>query len=116
MPRLPRHPQQLKIGKFLGITFRAIRKAKGMQQQEVAERLSIKPQAVCAWENGTTLPSMAAMFRVSDLFDTPVSELFRIAEKAMKFAEEEAARRRKANERAARLRRNHHEIEESVSA
>lgn len=51
------------------------RKAKGLSQLEVAERLNLSRQAVSRWETGASLPSMENLLALSRLYDVPLNEL-----------------------------------------
>lgn len=39
----------------LGKRIAALRKEKGMTQEELAEKLGVSPQAISKWENGVSL-------------------------------------------------------------
>jgi putative transcriptional regulator len=45
------------IGMVLGLTLRASRRAKGLTQDQLAEKLATSRQRVIAWEKGLSLPS-----------------------------------------------------------
>ena len=44
-----------------GLNLKEIRKASGLTQKQVAERLGVTPQAVCKWERNVTEPDMATV-------------------------------------------------------
>ena len=51
------------------------RRAKGMTQDELAERLGVSPQAVSKWENGLSCPDIMLLPVLAKLFDTTVDDL-----------------------------------------
>ena len=61
----------LKIGNYI----RNLRKAAGMTQQEVAEKLAVSFQAVSKWENGDALPDTALLLPLCDLLGTTADRL-----------------------------------------
>ena len=46
----------------------ALRKAKGMKQEELAQRLDISGQAVSKWENDQTCPDVSLLPRLAEVF------------------------------------------------
>ena len=46
----------------------ALRKSKGMSQEELAEKLNVSRQAISRWENGTALPDASNVLQLSKLF------------------------------------------------
>ena len=46
----------------------ALRKAKGMKQEELAQRLDISGQAVSKWENDQTCPDVSQLPRLAEVF------------------------------------------------
>ena len=61
----------LKIGRYI----QARRKAAGLTQKELAERLNISFQAVSKWENGETLPDTGLLLKLCDELNTTVDRL-----------------------------------------
>lgn len=51
------------------------RREKGLKQDEVAERLSVSPQAVSKWENDISCPDISLLPELAELLDTTVDEL-----------------------------------------
>ena len=45
-----------------------LRKEKGLTQEEVGARLSLSPQSVSKWENGTSLPEIDTLGKLADLY------------------------------------------------
>ncbi len=51
------------------------RKNRGMSQEEVAERVLVSRVTVSSWENGKTLPDIASLISLSDLYNISLDEL-----------------------------------------
>lgn len=62
-----------RIGEFL----KALRKAKGKTQEEVAADFSISPKSVSKWETGTTIPDVSILPALADYYDVTVDEILR---------------------------------------
>ena len=52
-----------------------LRKLAGMTQAQLAEKLSISRQTLSKWENGTSVPDVESVVRLSALFHTSLEEL-----------------------------------------
>ena len=61
----------LKIGQYI----QHLRKAAGMTQKELAEKLNISFQAVSKWENGDTLPDTGILLDLCDILNTTTDKL-----------------------------------------
>ncbi len=61
----------LKIGQYI----QHLRKASGMTQKELADRLNISFQAVSKWENGDALPDTGILLDLCDVLDTTADKL-----------------------------------------
>ena len=61
----------LKIGHYI----QHLRKAAGMTQKELAEKLNISFQAVSKWENGDTLPDTGILLELCDVLNTTADKL-----------------------------------------
>lgn len=59
----------------MGITLRAARVNKGLTQAEAAEKLGVKRETVFNWENGKTMPNVAAINRIVELYGVPFDEI-----------------------------------------
>lgn len=59
----------------LGKRIMALRKAAGMTQEQVAERLGVSPQAVSKWENDVSCPDVTMIPRIARLFNVSTDEL-----------------------------------------
>ena len=62
---------QVKIGKFIAER----RKAAGLTQMQLAERLLITDRAVSKWENGRSLPDSSIMLELCSILGISVNEL-----------------------------------------
>lgn len=51
------------------------RKRAGLTQEQLAERLSISPQAVSKWENGWNLPDLENLLHMAELLNLPYTSL-----------------------------------------
>ncbi len=61
----------LKIGKYI----QHLRKAAGMTQKDLAEKLNISFQAVSKWENGDALPDTGLLLDLCDILNTTADKL-----------------------------------------
>lgn len=60
----------------LGERLYELRRAKGLSQEEVAERLSVTRQTVSKWETGQTTPDFDKVLPLCNLYDISTEELF----------------------------------------
>lgn len=60
---------------MLSENMKAIRKAKGLSQQELAVKLNVVRQTVSKWEQGLSVPDSDLLISISEALDTPVSTL-----------------------------------------
>lgn len=54
---------------------KALRKAKGLSQEELAVRLNVVRQTVSKWETGLSVPDSEMLIRIAEALDTTVSNL-----------------------------------------
>ncbi|MDD6888538.1 MAG: helix-turn-helix transcriptional regulator [bacterium] len=54
---------------------KALRKAAGISQEELAIRLHVVRQTISKWEKGLSVPDAQMLIRIAEVFDVPVSEL-----------------------------------------
>ncbi len=54
----------------------SLRKAKGLSQEELAEKLGVSRQAISKWENGLSSPEMAQLPKLCEIFEVTPNELF----------------------------------------
>ena len=86
---------------------KALRKAKGLTQEELAARLHIVRQTVSKWEKGLSVPDAELLIRLAEALDTTVSRLLgadipadeasrdRLAEQLSRINEQLAVRNRR---------------------
>lgn len=60
---------------MLSENIKAIRKSKGLSQQELAVKLNIVRQTVSKWEQGLSVPDSDMLISLSEVLETPVSTL-----------------------------------------
>lgn len=60
---------------MLNENIKAIRKSKGLSQQEFAVKLNIVRQTVSKWEKGLSVPDSDMLISMSEVLETPVSTL-----------------------------------------
>jgi putative transcriptional regulator len=54
----------------------ALRKARGLRQEELAEALEVSRQTIGSLENGRYNPSILLAFKLSRYFGVPIEEIF----------------------------------------
>lgn len=62
-------------GRILKENIKAIRKAKGLSQEELAEKLNVVRQTVSKWEQGLSVPDADLLIAISEILETPVGTL-----------------------------------------
>ena len=60
---------------MLNENINAIRKSKGLSQQELAVKLNVVRQTVSKWEQGLSVPDSDMLISISEVLETPVSTL-----------------------------------------
>lgn len=60
---------------MLNENIKAIRKSKGLSQQELAIKLNVVRQTVSKWEQGLSVPDSDMLISISEILGTPVSTL-----------------------------------------
>ena len=60
---------------MLNENIRAVRKSKGLSQQELAVKLNVVRQTVSKWEQGLSVPDSDLLIALSEALETPVSAL-----------------------------------------
>ena len=79
---------------------KALRKAKGMSQEELAVQLHVVRQTVSKWENGLSVPDADVVLRIAEVLGVSVSQLLELpadSQDGLNLAEELA----KANQQLA---------------
>lgn len=64
----------------LGEQIQALRKAAGLSQEELGERLGVARQSVSKWESGATVPELDKLIAMSKLFGVSVGSLLGLEE------------------------------------
>ena len=70
---------------MLNENIKAIRKSKGLSQEELAVKLNVVRQTISKWEQGLSVPDSDMLITISEILETPVSVLLGetvVAEKA----------------------------------
>ena len=60
---------------MLNENIKAIRKEKGLSQQELAVKLNVVRQTISKWEQGLSVPDSEMLISLSEALETPVSTL-----------------------------------------
>ena len=60
---------------MLNENIKAIRKSKGLSQEELAVKLNVVRQTISKWENGLSVPDSDMLISISEALETPVSTL-----------------------------------------
>ena len=63
------------LSRMLKENIKAIRKSKGLSQQELAVKLNVVRQTVSKWEQGLSVPDSDLLIAISEALGTPVSTL-----------------------------------------
>ena len=61
----------------IGSNIAALRKEKGITQEELANALGVSAQAVSKWENNSSCPDVSLLTDIADFFSVSVDELLR---------------------------------------
>ncbi len=60
---------------MLNANLKAVRKSKGLSQEELALKLHVVRQTVSKWEQGLSVPDSDMLIAISEILETPVSAL-----------------------------------------
>ena len=60
---------------MLNENIRAIRKSKGLSQQDLADKLNVVRQTISKWEQGLSVPDSDLLIALSEALEIPVSTL-----------------------------------------
>lgn len=60
---------------MLNANIKALRKSRGLSQEELAIKLNVVRQTVSKWENGLSVPDSEMLISISEILETPVSTL-----------------------------------------
>lgn len=64
------------LARIIGANIKAARKAKGLRQRQLSERLDIDVMAVSNWERGVYQPSMGNLVAAAELLGQPLAWFF----------------------------------------
>ena len=64
---------QIRIGALL----KALRKEKGLTQEQLAERLGVSNRTVSRWETGSNMPDIGMLVELADFFEVSIPEIIR---------------------------------------
>lgn len=62
-------------GNHIGTHIRTLRLARGMTQEDFANRINVAKSTVSAYENGSRLPSYDVLVKIADLFHVTTDNL-----------------------------------------
>ena len=62
---------QIKIGNFI----KALRREKGLTQEQLAERFGVARRTVSRWETGSNMPDLDILMEMSDFYAVDLREL-----------------------------------------
>lgn len=54
-----------------------LRKQKGLSQEELANKIDVTRQTISKWENGTTIPDLEKLVKLSEVFEISTDELIK---------------------------------------
>ena len=60
---------------MLNENIKALRKAKGLSQEELAIKLNVVRQTVSKWEKGLSVPDAGMVIQIAEVLDTTVNVL-----------------------------------------
>lgn len=60
---------------MLNENMKAVRKSKGLSQEELAVKLNVVRQTISKWEKGLSVPDSDMLLTISEVLETPVSVL-----------------------------------------
>ena len=63
--------------KSIGETISSLRKAKGMTQNELAEKMNVTDKAVSKWERDLSCPDVNTISKLADVLGVSVEELLK---------------------------------------
>jgi transcriptional regulator with XRE-family HTH domain len=62
---------QAKIGNFL----KALRKAQGLTQEQLAEQFNVSTRTVSRWETGSNMPDLSILIELADFYHVDIREI-----------------------------------------
>lgn len=61
---------------------KALRRARGLSQESIAQRMYVTRQTVSKWENGLSVPDAGALIRLAEILEASISQLLGAAQQA----------------------------------
>lgn len=65
------------MNNILGENLKKFRISKKYTQEQVAQLLSVSPQSVSRWENGSTLPDVMMLPKIAEIYGVTIDDLYR---------------------------------------
>lgn len=93
----------------------ALRKAKGLSQEEVAIRLHVVRQTISKWEKGLSVPDAHLLIKLAELFEVSVTELLGGALEGEEELSDVAQQLSRINEQLAIKNQRSHRIWKTIS-
>ena len=62
---------QIRIGSFL----KALRKEKGLTQEQLAEQLGVSARTVSRWETGSNMPDISLLIELAEFYEVSIPEI-----------------------------------------
>ena len=59
----------------MGMTLKALRINKGLDQKTAADRLGVAPETLSSWETGKTFPSVPQINKIEQLYSTSYADI-----------------------------------------
>lgn len=69
---------QIRIGSFL----KALRKEKGLTQEQLAEKLNVSGRTVSRWETGSNMPDISVLVEIAEFYDVSIPEIINAERKS----------------------------------
>ena len=85
--------------KTIGNLISALRRASGMTQRDLAEKLNVSDKAVSRWERDESAPDLTLLPLIADIFNITVDELLRGQIKSNEAKEEKEQTREDSSRR-----------------
>ena len=76
---------QIKVGAFL----KALRREKGITQEQLAEELGVSGRTISRWETGNNMPDISLLVEIAEYFDVSIPEIIK-GERKSEYMKEEA--------------------------
>ena len=58
-----------------GAVLKALRKERGLTQEQIAEHFNVSSRTVSRWENGINLPDISLLIEISEFYETDLREI-----------------------------------------